>query len=198
MDYTVNYNFIVGENTKPAWLPGEDIPEILGNIANPVGIEIGTDGGITTLHLLNSIPTLKLHGVDPYIPYNDWGGNPFSWHGVVGQLNDDSNDSYNVFIKRIEPYSDRYTHHRKTSDDAVSDFEDESVDFIFIDGLHTYEQVLKDCKNYYPKLKSGGLFCGHDYTAINGVQRAVNEFATSLGRTSIEVMRQDVWFWKKA
>lgn len=179
---------------KDEWLPGQDIPAAIKDVINPVGIELGTDGGTTTLYLLQQIPTLLLHGIDPYIPYVDWGGNPFSWHGG---LNHDNNDSYTSFMNKVKPFAERYVHHKKTSDDAVNDFEDESMDFIFIDGLHTYEQVLKDCRNYYPKLKKGGLFCGHDFRTIAGVNRAVTEFASSVGIPSINIMRQDVWYWNK-
>lgn len=190
----MKYNFIVEDSNAVEWLPGKDIPNAIKDVVNPVGIEIGTDGGITTLYLLQQIPTLTLHGIDPYLPYIDWGGNPFSWHGG---LNNDNNDSYTAFMKKIEPYADRYIHHKKLSDDAAHDFEDESMDFIFIDGLHTYEQVLKDCANYYPKLKKGGLFCGHDFGAIAGVNKAVNQFASKIGISPISVMEQDVWYWKK-
>lgn len=179
---------------KDEWLPGQDIPAAIKDVVNPVGIELGTDGGTTTLYLLQQIPTLLLHGIDPYIPYVDWGGNSFSWHGG---LNHDNNDSYTSFMNKIKPFGERYVHHKKTSDDAVTDFEDESMDFIFIDGLHTYEQVLKDCRNYYPKLKKGGLFCGHDFRTIAGVNRAVTEFASSVEIPSINIMRQDVWYWNK-
>jgi predicted O-methyltransferase YrrM len=50
-------------------------------------------------------------------------------------------------------------------------------DFIYIDGMHTYEQVKKDIQNYLPLVKEGGFIGGHDY-ADNKEQvvRAVNEF----------------------
>lgn len=183
-----------GSQVKDQWLPGQDIPIVLKDVDNPIGIELGTDGGTTTLYLLKELPTLTLHGIDPYLPYIDWGGNPFGWHGG---LNTDNNDSYTAFMNKVEPYSDRYIHHKKISDEAVNYFEDESMDFIFIDGLHTYEQVLKDCINYYPKLKKGGLFCGHDFRAIAGVNKAVNEFALSISIDTINIMKQDVWYWTK-
>jgi len=82
------------------------------------------------------------------------------------------------------------------SDDAVEYFEDESLDFIFIDGLHTYEQVLKDCINYYPKIKKNGLFAGHDYSAIIGVKKAVDEFASSVNKQIVH-SEADAWFWYK-
>jgi len=176
------------------WLPGQDIPEYLKNIQNPVGIEIGTDGGVTTKYLLESLPNLILHGVDPYTPYIDWGGNLFAWDG--GQIKD-CNSAFFNFMQKVEPYSNRYIHHKTTSDEALKHFANESMDFIFIDGLHSYEQVLKDCVNYYPKLKRGGLYCGHDIGTVQDVTNAVSMFAGSLGLKEIGIMRQNVWFWHK-
>ena len=89
--------------------------------------------------------------------------------------------------------------------DYIADYNDieicvgfyyDEYDFIFIDGLHSYEQVLKDCKNYYSKIKTGGIFSGHDYNTIEGVNRAVNEFAFSVGKT-IKQTKNDVWYWIK-
>lgn len=167
------------------WLPGQDIPEIIKDIENPVGLEIGTAEGITTKHLLSNIPSLKLYGVDPYPIYIDWDGNRPDWEG-----------NYKKYRENTKPYEDRLTHISKTSDDAAADFEDESLDFIFIDGLHTYEQVLKDCKNYYPKLKRGGYLIGHDYTRIEGVYKAATEFCNGLGK-EINSARQDLWYIRK-
>lgn len=164
------------------WLPGEDIPSKLKRVKNPVGIEIGTDQGTTTEYLLRSIPDLKLYGVDDY---------------TENRTEDVQNLTFELFKKNVSPYSKRFTHYKNTSDDAVSKFKDESVDFIFVDGDHKYEQVLKDCQNYYPKLKKGGLFCGHDWN-LPAVNKAVREFAASIGKSNeIEIMRQDVWYWVK-
>lgn len=188
----MKYNFVDSANR---WLPGEDIPSMIQHFKNPVGIEIGTDAGTTTTYLLETIGDLTLHGVDPYTPYTDWGGNPCTgWHDAKVS---DGDESYRLFMEKVAPYGDRYIHHRKTSDDALADFEDESLDFIFIDGLHTYKQVLIDCKNYYPKLKKGGMFCGHDFTNIKEVNQAVMEFAREARVPQIKVIRQDVWSWFK-
>lgn len=69
-------------------------------------------------------------------------------------------------------------------------------DFIFVDGLHTYDQVLKDCKNYYPKVKEGGYMTGHDYQTIKEVNKAVNEFGEIVNK-EILITLHDVWYWKK-
>ena len=56
-------------------------------------------------------------------------------------------------------------------------FENESLDFIFIDACHDYECVVDDLNAWFPKLKKNGIIAGHDYYAgFYGVEKAVNEF----------------------
>ena len=71
---------------------------------------------------------------------------------------------------------------------------DSSLDFVFIDGLHTYEQVTKDMNNYYDKVKPGGIFSGHDYRAIECINKAVNDFASLKNKQILET-NCDVWYW---
>lgn len=77
------------------------------------------------------------------------------------------------------------------SNDFYSNVDDESIDFLFIDGDHRYSQVIQDIDNWYPKIKVGGVISGHDYNSnrydedkvekdcVNfvhhGVTKAVNE-----------------------
>lgn len=48
------------------------------------------------------------------------------------------------------------------SEDAASIFKDKSCDFIFIDGDHSFEETKKDIELWMPKVKPGGILCGHD------------------------------------
>jgi hypothetical protein len=77
--------------------------------------------------------------------------------------------------------------HRGYSFDVVKDFPDDYFDLIFIDADHTYPGISRDLVDWWPKVKKGGVFCGHDYThrsvrARNGhkitfgVVEAVDEF----------------------
>lgn len=177
-------------NYEPSgWLPGEDIPLLLEAVKNTnlIGIEIGVDYGTTSVHLLNSFPNATLYGIDPYMQYKDW-------HG--GEVNN-RNEVLEIMTNRLKEFGNRFVHVRKTSDEAVSQFEDESVDFIFIDGLHTYEQVLTDCRNYWPKLKEGGLFCGHDFATIRDVTNAVAFFVSEIQYSKIGHAKQDIWYFYK-
>jgi predicted O-methyltransferase YrrM len=51
-----------------------------------------------------------------------------------------------------------------------------SLDVVFLDGDHAYNQVVADIRAWHPALKAGGLFCGHDITRPCGVAQAVREW----------------------
>lgn len=65
---------------------------------------------------------------------------------------------------------------KDTSLNAVNKYENESIDFCFIDGSHEYEDVKADIIAYLPKIKKGGIIAGHDYSPDwPGVVKAVDE-----------------------
>jgi predicted O-methyltransferase YrrM len=47
--------------------------------------------------------------------------------------------------------------------DAVKDFPDESLDFVFIDADHRFEYVINDVIEWSKKVRPGGLIISHDY-----------------------------------
>lgn len=175
------------------WPPPDDIlsikpmwPEIkkLGN--NIIGCEIGVNFGISIICSLDEIPEIsKIYGIDPYI------GNDGS---VV------LSEAEKCFIANMnDGYSNKIVFIKKTSNEAVIDIENESLDYIFIDGLHTYEQLLMDCKNYWPKVKVGGLFCGHDWP-MKDLQEAVCEFMNefNIPREKLKITsNKEIWYWTK-
>jgi predicted O-methyltransferase YrrM len=185
----VTYTFLNNLEDDLTHVSGRELIPILKKIDAKMGIEIGVDEGLTSRYFLSQLPELKLFGVDPYSEYLDWNGN---------YLNQDGrNNTFDLAMERLNKFDKRYHLYRMTSDDAVDNFVDNSYDFIFIDGLHEYKQLLKDCANYFPKIRKGGVFAGHDYTAISGVKKAVDEFAKEVGATPIHLPEKDVWYWIK-
>lgn len=74
------------------------------------------------------------------------------------------------------------------SAEAASHFDDESLDGVFIDAAHDYDSVVKDVAAWFPKVKPGGIFAGHDYP-WHEVEKAVNEHAVANGYTVASVGR---------
>ena len=68
------------------------------------------------------------------------------------------------------------------------------VDYIYIDGNHAYKYVLEDCRNYWSKIKEGGILAGHDIaweTTLNAVQDFCKE-----NNLNFQVTGQDWWIVK--
>lgn len=64
-----------------------------------------------------------------------------------------------------------------TSVAAASTFQDGSLDMVYIDGSHEYQDVKDDIEAWLPKVKIGGILAGDDYGIGNhaGVKQAVDE-----------------------
>ena len=62
--------------------------------------------------------------------------------------------------------------------DALADFEDSSLDFVFIDGNHTFDYAVSDIIYWSYKVRKGGIVAAHDYYAFakNGVMKAVDAY----------------------
>jgi predicted O-methyltransferase YrrM len=87
---------------------------------------------------------------------------------------------YQEFLKNIEPVNDEregtIEHIRGKSLEVVDSIQNFSLDFVFIDASHDYENVIADIRAWYPKLKEGGVIAGHDYPTWAGVKKAVDEY----------------------
>ena len=83
---------------------------------------------------------------------------------------------------------------KQPSSEAVQPFRDNWLDFVFIDADHSYEGCLTNLREWYPKVRNGGLFSGHDYrhTRFRGVSKAVDEFAAANGLT-VTASRGHIW-----
>jgi predicted O-methyltransferase YrrM len=128
-----------------------------------VMIEIGSYAGESTQLFAEHFK--KVISIDPFI--NDYDPNDITCKHM------DLDKVYNIFLKNISHYIN-VTHIKETSDDAHM-LIDHPVDFIYIDGLHTYEQIKKDITNYLPIIKSG-FIGGHDYHPVwQGIVNGVEE-----------------------
>ena len=132
-------------------------------------VEVGSYQGESTVIFLNNLPNLKeLHAVDPWL-------NGYA-PGDVCSDEYDMKMVENNFDVRTQNFKNLIKH-KSTSEQIVNNFEDGSLDFVYIDGDHSYESCKKDIQMWLPKVKQGGIIAGHDYLSICflGVVNAVNE-----------------------
>jgi len=82
---------------------------------------------------------------------------------------------------------------RATFDKVSSIFENEKIDFVFIDGDHSYEGVRKDFELYYPLVADDGIIAFHDINETIweniGVQRYWKEIKQKY--TTIEIVEKE-------
>ena len=97
---------------------------------------------------------------------------------------------YRETCARLARHGARSSIWRITSVEAAAKVPDGSLDFVYIDARHDYASVTEDLEAWYPKLRPGAVFAGHDYVDgefLQGsfyVKSAVDEF---FGRRGISV-----------
>lgn len=132
---------------------------------NGVGVEIGVHLGEFSGQVLRQADPRKLFLIDPY---RHVGGEAYrsAWYGgkIPGQ--DEMDQRYAKVCRRFRAQIEkgRVEIVRETSLEAVARFADESLDYVYVDGDHTFDAVLADIRAYLPKLKIGGLLIGDDYS----------------------------------
>jgi hypothetical protein len=139
---------------------------------NLVGAEIGVFEGFHALNILQNLDIKKLYLIDPYTLY------PGLDTSSGTSTNEDFLKAKIEAKKALELYKDKIVWIESPSSDAVKEIKGK-LDFVYIDGNHRYEYASGDIRNFYPKVKDGGLIAGHDYDEgdpTNGVKKAVNKF----------------------
>ena len=124
------------------------------------GVEVGCAFGGLSKMIMDQCGKIKLFMVDPYArqspsvyleegvevkPYEQW----------FKEVSDLPSHGYNCEI--IRDYSL----------EAVKRFSDGKLDFVYLDGNHARKSVEADIQAWWPKVRSGGLFGGHDYSYVN-------------------------------
>lgn len=191
MDLTVPIKTMKENGQWPlSWTSAIGLVDQIKNLPGEVvGCELGVSYGFNLVYFLDNLPNIKkVYAVDPYMPYDD---GPSGWvpQDVMDRVRE-------CMLVNIDEHKDKVEFIHKTSDEAFKQIEDSSLDYIFIDGDHNYEAVVKDMNNYYSKVRSGGIFAGHDLS-WPGVTKAVSEFREKHNLPQHSGCSNDVWYWIK-
>lgn len=138
--------------------------------------EIGSFEGVSTQ--LFSLFCKKVFSVDPYQPCNNLN------HGLV-------KNAENIFYETILINYDNIFAIKNTSVEASKYFKNESLDMVYIDGIHDFENVLLDISVWAPKVKKNGIISGHDLSyKFPGTEKAVK---TAFLNANIKLYADTSW-----
>ena len=153
--------------------------DLIMNYLKPgaVGAELGVFKGSFSDYLLSTGPS-KLYLVDP------WYRAGSEWRWAQGDKS-----TVNALIRILEAYRDEITAgviepRVEFSQEFLFGVKDRSLDWVYIDTTHTYEQTKVEISLALIKVKIGGAIIGDDYTSHQnahhkGVYRAVQEFVSN-------------------
>lgn len=118
-------------------------------------IEIGSYMGESTMMFASTGLFSTIYSIDPLDGYEEFNEmHNYPWEFVRDE-----------FTKNTK-YFDSIVHLQDFSYNVVDKFENDSIDFIYIDGSHSEENVRRDLELYLPKLKKNGIIAGHDYLEL--------------------------------
>jgi len=168
----------------------ETLAKFMGDMAFQAGAEIGVAKGDFSLVLCSYIPNLKLKLIDP-------------WDTFGRRTTRESNEkNLQRAMNRLKGFPN-CEFIRKGSLDAVKDVPDNSLDFVYIDEMHEFDPVMMDLIQWSPKVRSGGIVSGHDYSNVFyqfGVIQAVHSYTYIHNIYNWYITSDDVhpsFFWVK-
>lgn len=130
----------------------DNLATLFAELRFKTGAEVGVETGAYSEILLKNNPGLKLYSIDPWKAYNG-----FRDYTVQDKLD----SLYKEAKARLAPYNCKIV--RKFSQNAVKDFADNSLDFVYIDGNHSFLNIASDIIAWTKKVRVGGIISGHDY-----------------------------------
>ena len=141
------------------------LPALIRERGYGFGIEVGVFCGGHALAILKENIDFLI-GIDPYEMFEN--------NGLGLHDQEDWDCMYAAAMERLT--DDRYLHIRKRSEDIRFL---QGFDFVFIDGLHTYDQVTSDLDKYSKFIRPGGVVACHDFghRDFPGVTKAIMEFS---------------------
>ena len=173
--------------------------DMFGELGFKYGAEVGVGRGDYSDVLCSRIKSLKkLYSVDPWtVVYKD----PRTYK--KGSRRQER--YYELSKEKLDKYPVCEII-RKTSIEAVMDIPYESLDFVYIDGAHTFDYVMVDLIEWGKRVKKGGIISGDDYklhrdgdvmTPVNIYCQAHDIGILNIMRGNEEYLVPNYWFIKK-
>eukprot|EP01041_Mallomonas_annulata_P001151 gene1151-2224_t len=145
---------------------------MLNQLGLKVGVEIGVQKGDYSETLLTDWKSCeKLYLIDVWAPQESYFDAANKDLDVQEQYLAQTKHRLKPFATRSSPNPVEIVILRNFSSDAHHFIPDNSVDFIYIDARHDFCAVKEDIELFWPKLRPGGIFSGHDYLTQDDLEQ---------------------------
>lgn len=138
---------------------------------NSVGAEIGVWKADFSKEIVRNKKIDKLYLIDPWQTDSSTNDRWYS-ENIISQTGMD--EIYKSVVNFFKTYNNVVII-RSDADFAMNSFQDDYLDWVYIDGNHSYEFVKKDLINSYQKVKNGGYIYGDDFHDSE-IKKALDEF----------------------
>ena len=163
----------------PGWFDFEDVYKAFvetaadGSHFVEVGAWYGKSAAFMAVEIFNSKKNIKFSVVDHWLGSIEHQKGEFAEENhIVSQAS-----MFPEFCRYMAPVMHLINPIQKGSISGSEDFADKSLELVFLDASHLYEDVRQDIEAWYPKIKSNGIIAGHDFSnSWPGVVKAVTEF----------------------
>jgi len=172
-----------------------DLARLFGELGFRTGAEVGVEKGKYSEVLCQKNPGVKLYAID-------------AWQTFPAYRDHVTNEELEYFraetVTRLAPYGCIVI--KGLSTEVATRFDDESLDFVYIDGGHDFANVASDLSAWNKKVRPGGVVSGHDYTkkpgsgALNEVVEVVDAWMKAKNIHPWFVLKGDrsnSWFYVK-
>jgi len=194
----------------PTFKARDDLGTILEAEGLHIGAELGVQRAIYSKALLSAWPSNReYHLVDVWAKQDNY-------DDVANQEQSVQDKIYATAMENVKPWEGKIHVCRNFTTNCVQNYQDDYFDFVYVDARHDFKGVLQDMQLWWPKLKQGGIFAGHDYvTQDDGPSRtgqdwtlnydgsrdetglvvkgAVDQFAASVCRQVAVSYRENGW-----
>lgn len=174
------------------------LAEHFGPAGPRIGAEVGVWRGVTAAHLLASFPQLTLYLVDAWDRRRYDGEDAFD--GLAKHNQRHFHAAQVAALSAVRFANARVRLLVMDCCEAASAVPDQSLDHIFLDPAHSKRSTSDAIAAWFPKIRRGGLVCGHDYgypaPGYEGVKLAVDEMADRLLLDTHVDTESYVWHWR--
>jgi len=167
----------------------KNLPEMFASLEFKKGAEVGVKRGVYSKLICESIPGVNLKCIDNYHPGP---GKPWDEQEEFCRIAKSALNEYDAEIIK-----------KSSLQAADEDVPKESLDFVYIDASHEFNDVMQDIIVWSDRVRPGGVVSGHDYDNED-VRTAVDTY-TKIHDLELFLTRKDEgypdahpsWFFAK-